>query len=1109
MPIQKQIVPLPLAQGIDAGGTDPKVVQGQMLKCENAVFDRRARVAKRYGVTSSGQAANATILGARKDEGIAYGTGDLYSFDESNAPAAQGSKHLYRTSLSPSPVYSRPEIRYQQVLYCTEDGEVATLNFSTLYNSSPYINQTSTLYIRSKKDSNGDFAEQTLIGTVETNGTPSTTGDYITAATAFPISGGFRICYITVGYSSGYAGAIFYQDVTANNISSATGPTITNSPFVSTDALNARTAGTGQPYILDSYHDGTNTYLAYNHAANGSCMIQLNSSMVRQWEVTSLTTNNAGPVSIFPVVISGTTYYAHVYSMFRRNGGNGVLSFKIYDDSGSEVYTGGTHSYTWANASQTTLQQLCGIQSSDDDADLLLFYNATNDAAGAYSYSSNMLKVTLAGTPASGTTSPGTAVRLASGFIVASKPLKDSANDAVHLIMEGPVLHELPNQVKRTGAVHATRDVATQHTWMLVRVLPDGLGTEASPAAIIVGKGPYGLNGRFVIQNRESNIGTTEGRRDQHYSMRGLTQLSETTGRGIGAALTHNDFNTDGTTHVLPITYYHSETSGGAGYLTVNTRVSEKIRPVEGNGVAYLPNSCAYEYDGEIVAEQGFLSFPELIGATIAAGSGSWDNTGLVSFYCIYEWVDAEGNVHQSAPSFPYTVTIEATTDEVTIEALAYPSFGRKKGVRLALYRTAINGDAPYRIQTVDALTNNGNTVTFSASGGDEEITVDVGDKSFPRQDILYTYNNSLENLGPEPHFIAEVHQARYCHVPYRRRDTTVLYGQQYTPGRGTEHNPALEIKVSAEGGNITGLSSMDEKLLIFKEDRCLAVSGEGVNRTGSGNGYEQARLISSSVGCVDNRIMKMIPMGMLFLSKQGIHLLGRDERLNFIGERVRYYTDTYTYTGLSVDSIGHVAVFTSASGPALVYDYMYDQWGTWTGAYDSISSIVGLNDRLAVIDSSGNIDISDDSSTNYLDDSTSYSIKLETSWISLNKLLGYQRVYDVRIMMDNISDHTLRVKTAYDRSPYWVDSQTFDSTTLEEWGESAHFGAMSDSADRDEEYVVELGVSQSRCEAIRFQITDEDPAVGSTAQALTISGMALRVGMHPGFGNKPGKDMS
>jgi hypothetical protein len=102
--------------------------------------------------------------------------------------------------------------------------------------------------------------------------------------------------------------------------------------------------------------------------------------------------------------------------------------------------------------------------------------------------------------------------------------------------------------------------------------------------------------------------------------------------------------------------------------------------------------------------------------------------------------------------------------------------------------------------------------------------------------------------------------------------------------------------------------------------------------------------------------------------------------------------------------------------------------------------------------------------------------MSIETGWISLANVTGFQRFYKMYMVMDNLSPYTVTVSLAYDYGDY-VDSTTFTDTT--------------DSR-------IIIYPSKQKCTAFRLKI--EVAPNGSTEQSLNINYVGIVAGIKKGL---------
>lgn len=104
----------------------------------------------------------------------------------------------------------------------------------------------------------------------------------------------------------------------------------------------------------------------------------------------------------------------------------------------------------------------------------------------------------------------------------------------------------------------------------------------------------------------------------------------------------------------------------------------------------------------------------------------------------------------------------------------------------------------------------------------------------------------------------------------------------------------------------------------------------------------------------------------------------------------------------------------------------------------------------------------------------SSYNFEIDTGWFSFAGFGGYQRFYELLLLGQAISEHTLRIKTAYDFDPRWTDDQTFYSSEVGQYFDNSALYAMSSAAAyADKAYLLSVATSRGKCTAIRFNISD------------------------------------
>jgi hypothetical protein len=523
--------------------------------------------------------------------------------------------------------------------------------------------------------------------------------------------------------------------------------------------------------------------------------------------------------------------------------------------------------------------------------------------------------------------------------------------------------------------------------------------------------------------------------------------------------------------------------------LTINADPGQ-LHAVETPEHLQIGGSCPWEVDGQQVVEQGYHVYPYHLGVTKAAPAGATDiGVGSYGYIAIYEWYDSRGCLHRSRPSPTASITTTTANDVVTI---VVPNLWitRKTGVMIVLYRTAVDGSIYYRLKAV----------ANSSAARTQSVTDSYGDTYLTDNEQLYTTGGVLDNEAPPPYRVHCIHQQRHVVVNREAESWDVRYSKQFTPNEGVTHNSLLTIRCDPAGGRITALASFGDRLLIFKEHRIYATHGNGYNLVVDtrSQGYAEPYLVSEAVGCANQKTIVETPSGLLFEGADGIYGLDKTLQVQAVGRPAQYHYEQVTLKSAALVAEQHYALFVS-SGSALVYDYLHGQWFTFT---NHAATDCAVAQGIYYIKTATGDLVKARNSAAYIDDAAAVAMKIRSGWFSFAGLGGFKRVREILLLGQNVTKHTLRVKTAYDFDPVWIDNQAFPSAGLASYqGASSHYGTGLASGYRDKALLLSVATSWQKCTAIMLEITDEatDPDEG-VAQAFALSGISFLVALKDGL---------
>lgn len=498
-------------------------------------------------------------------------------------------------------------------------------------------------------------------------------------------------------------------------------------------------------------------------------------------------------------------------------------------------------------------------------------------------------------------------------------------------------------------------------------------------------------------------------------------------------------------------------------------------------------------YDGSLPVEQGFHLYPENVGLT-GSGTGGLLTAQQYFYSVIYEWTDNQGNIFRSAPSIPVSVTTTGSTSSVTVNVptlrLTYKTVSVPK---IVIYRWSTAQQIYYQVTSVNVPVLNDTTV-------DSVAFVDtLADSSIVGNSILYTIGGVVENIAAPATTVMTLYKSRLFLVP--SEDPNLLwYSKTVIEGVPVEMSDLFTQFIApttgAQGstGDITALSAIDDKLIIFKKDAIYYMVGNGPDATGAFNDFSEPVFITATVGCANQKSIVFIPQGLMFQSDKGIWLLGRDLSTNYIGAPVEAYNSFTVQSAVNVPGTNQVR-FTLSNGTTLMYDYYYNQWGTFINV-PAVSATLYQNLH-TFINSFGAV--YQETEDLYLDGSIPVTMKFTTSWFNFAGLQGFERAYFFYLLGSYITPHKLSLSIAYDYNSSPSQIVTINPINFNGvYGSDTIYGGSSPYGGNSPLEQWRIFLDKQKCQA--FQITMQesyDPSFGVVAGAgLTLSGLDLTIGI-------------
>jgi hypothetical protein len=490
-------------------------------------------------------------------------------------------------------------------------------------------------------------------------------------------------------------------------------------------------------------------------------------------------------------------------------------------------------------------------------------------------------------------------------------------------------------------------------------------------------------------------------------------------------------------------------------------------RATAANDLMILNGACVSMYDGLTCAELGFHLPPEVVAITNNSGSGGSVAAGTYRYQAVFQWTDSQGNFHESAPSNIAATTVSTSSSTVSITVTA-AYLTQKSNVTVALYRTKNNGTVYY--QVTDPIKLNSATGTFVT------ITDALSDSQLDGQQFIYTNGGVLDNDAPPPSMIIESRLNRLYMVD-SETPNQAWYSKSYQPGYGIGMSLALYLNIDPKLGPMTALAELDDKLVFFKQSGLLFVSGDGANDAGTGSTFSQVQTIPSDAGCDQLKSVIVLPLGVLRHTSKGFYLLDRSLNDKYFGAEVESFnTQTFTAATLLFDK--NQVRFLTASGNTLVYDYIFGQWGAFTN-HQGYSADV-CNGVYVYARTDGKI--FKESTSTFLDDTTTYQLLAKTGWIAMASVQGLQRIRRIGFLGDYLlgAGHGIQVSAAYDFSTTFSSPVAFSFPST---------GGAFQYRER---------LPQQKCDAV--QILIQEITTGASGEYVNLTNMSFEAGIKRGL---------
>lgn len=519
-------------------------------------------------------------------------------------------------------------------------------------------------------------------------------------------------------------------------------------------------------------------------------------------------------------------------------------------------------------------------------------------------------------------------------------------------------------------------------------------------------------------------------------------------------------------------------TTLGVSELELTWDWADPLPPVVVEDLLFLPGACPMAYDGISATELGFNVYPEWL-QTNDVGAGNVD-AGTRQILAVYEWTDAKGRRHQSAPSLAIEWTnAGARSIDVRVQTLSltekYDNSGAalkpiaRTNVDIVVFATEAAGTVLYR---VGATANNPLAAT-----GYVTVNYNIADATLIGNEVLYSTGGVLENFAPPACRVACVHDDRL--IVAGTETNGVEYSKPLAPGQGIGFHPDQVLRLDPKAGEVVAVASFQERLVALAEKAIGVIAGEGPDALGQGAGYAPPQMLGAELGCEGPCSVVKAPDGLWFKADGvGIRRINADFSIDPVAGTEMDSVSAHTVSGAVHLPAKQQIRFTFSNIVASVYNYQFAAWAQFTNMQATWADVWnGLHVRCGVL---GNgVSIHKDSDGVFADTlttgvTTQYDVIMGTPPLHFAGVQGFQRVRKVLIEGHRWSTATLALSATWD------------------YGEASTVELAAAPMPTKQ---IRHGLARQKCRAVAFSLT----MTAANGRGFQFDNLALELGVKKG----------
>lgn len=485
--------------------------------------------------------------------------------------------------------------------------------------------------------------------------------------------------------------------------------------------------------------------------------------------------------------------------------------------------------------------------------------------------------------------------------------------------------------------------------------------------------------------------------------------------------------------------------------------------------------------DSSVVGTNTSLGTNGNLGQGFIGVTGVSSTAASYQYVAVYEWVDAKGQIHRSAPSVPVSVGIGASGLQIGIVQVTVKTLrlSARTNVDIAIYRTTGNGTL---FQRVTSSVN----LLYNAPGSDTVTFIDsVPDSALVSGEFLYTTGGVAQN--DQPPAMTGIHSHLDRLWGYGLEDPQLLWWSKFSEtGVAIEWSALQTTRIDIGAGPILKLMTMDSNLIIFCQNEIWFIAGSGPTAANQGSQFSPPIQITTPISLRDPQSAVLVPSGIMFKAETGFYLLDRSlqvERQSINGSAADAFSADVVMAATTIPGTTQVR-FLVASGVTLLYDYEFQQWCEFTN-HNGVSAAI-FDGVYCYMLAQTNVNVYQENPGSYLDNTTPIVLFGQTAWLGkpFGSVQAYARVWKTFFKGNFPQGCAMRITLAVNYNNAPVDIRILDAA-----------GVLPTMSQIRYDNAVQL------CESFQLTIEDTNPS-GSASWSL--DAIDFEVGVRKGAFKNP-----